>query len=123
MGIDGFGVEFAAGRVEGPGRGEERFNSFVAENDERGDCAKPAGERFVAARVADAANDLFAAKLFEIVGGVTGTVWCVALAHAGRDVGGGEAVGRWRQGDHRLDDGAHAGLIEIDAADDGFADL
>jgi len=25
--------------------------------------------------------------------------------------------------DHRLDDRAHAGLVEIDAADDGFADL
>src|SRR6202007_3421927 len=89
VGIDGFGVELAAGWVEGPGGGEERFDSFVAENDERGDRAKPAGERFVAARVADAANDLFAAQLFEIVGGVAGTVLCAALAHPGGDVGGG----------------------------------
>ena len=123
VGIDGFGVELTSGRVEGLGGGEERFDSFVAENDERGDRAKPAGERFVAASVADAANDLFAAKLFEIVGGVAGTVWCTALAHPGRDLGGGEAIGRWRLSDHRLDDRAHAGLVEIDAADDGFADL
>jgi hypothetical protein len=87
VGIDGFGVELTAGWVEGASGGEERFDSFVAENDERGDRAKPAGERLVAARVADAANDLFAAKLFKIVGGVAGTVLCAALAHPGRDVG------------------------------------
>jgi hypothetical protein len=87
VGIDRFGVELAAARVEGPGGGEERFDSFVAENDERGDRAKPAGERFIAAGVADAANDLFAAKLFEIVGGVAGTILGAALAHPGGDVG------------------------------------
>ena len=93
VGVDGFGVEPAAGWVEGPGGGEERFDSFVAENDQRGDRAEPAGERCVAAGVADAANDVLAAELFEIVGGVAGTVWCAALTHPGGDVGGGKAVG------------------------------
>ena len=74
VGIDGFGVVLTSGRVEGLGGGEERFDSFVAENDERGDRAKPAGERFVAASVADAANDLFAAKLLEIISGVSGAI-------------------------------------------------
>jgi hypothetical protein len=61
VGIDGFGVARAAGWVEGPGGGEERFDSFVAENEQRGDRAEAAGERFVAAGMADAANDVFAA--------------------------------------------------------------
>jgi hypothetical protein len=63
VGVDGFGVEPAAGWVEGPGGGEERFDSFVAENDQRGDRAEPAGERCVAAGVADATNDVLAAEL------------------------------------------------------------
>jgi hypothetical protein len=49
VGIDRFGVVRAAGWVEGPGGGEERFDSFVAENDEGGDRPETAGERFVAA--------------------------------------------------------------------------
>ena len=57
----------------------------------------------------------------------TETVLCVVLVtdstHPGGDIGGGEAVGRGRQGDDGLDDRAHAGLVEIDTADDGFADL
>ena len=39
----------------------QRFDGFVAEKDERGDRAKPAGERLVAAGVADAANDVLTA--------------------------------------------------------------
>ena len=61
VGVDGFGVEGATGGVKGPGGGEERFDSFVAKNDERGDRAEAAGERLVAATVADAANDVLAA--------------------------------------------------------------
>ena len=61
MGIDGFGVERAAGRVEGSGGGKEGFDCFVAEKEERGDRAESTGERFIAAGVADAANDALAA--------------------------------------------------------------
>src|SRR6201997_4267128 len=94
--VDRLGVVAAASWMKRLGGGEERFDSFVAKNDERGDRAKPASERFVAARVADAANDLFAAKLFEIVGGVAGAALGAALAHPGGDGGGGEAVGGCR---------------------------
>jgi transposase len=45
---------------------------------------RPTGERFVAARVADAANDVLAAKLFQIVCGAARTVLCTAVvAEAG----------------------------------------
>ena len=44
----------------------------------------PTGERFLAARVADAANDVLAAKLFQIVCGAAKTVLCTAVvAEAG----------------------------------------
>jgi len=61
------GLLRAAGWVEGPGGGEERFDSFVAENDEGGDRPETVGERFVAAGLADAANDVLTARLFQII--------------------------------------------------------
>ncbi len=61
MGIDGFGVERAAGRVEGSGGGKKGFDGFVAEKEERGDRAESAGERLIAAGVAYSANDVLPA--------------------------------------------------------------
>jgi hypothetical protein len=60
--------------VKGPGGGEERFDGLVAENEQGDDRPETAGERFVAAGAADAANDVLAAKLFQIISGVPGTV-------------------------------------------------
>ena len=45
---------------------------------------RPTGERFVAARVADAANDVLAAKLFQIVCGAARTVLCTAVVAEAR---------------------------------------
>jgi hypothetical protein len=58
--------------VTGLSGGEERFDGFVAQNDRSGRRPETAGERLVAASVADAANDVLAVKLLEIVGGVAG---------------------------------------------------
>ena len=44
-------------------------------------------------------------------------------AYPSGDIGGGKAIGCGGQGDQRVDDLADACLVEIDAADDGFADL
>jgi hypothetical protein len=126
VGIDRLGVVGAAGWAKWAGGGEEWFDGFVTENDERSHRPEAAGKCFIAARAADAGDDVLAAQLFQVIGGLAGAVVCVVLitdgTHPGGDLGGGEAVGRGRQGDHRLDDRAHAGLVEIDAADDGFAD-
>ena len=65
--IDGLGVVGATSGVTGLSGGEERFDGFVAQNDERGHRSETAGERLVAAGMADAANDVLAAKLFGIV--------------------------------------------------------
>ena len=82
--IDGFGIVRAASRAKGLGGGEERFDRFVAQNDERSHRPETTGERFVAARMADAANDVLAAKLFQIVCGAARTVLCTAVvAEAG----------------------------------------
>jgi hypothetical protein len=51
--IDGFGVVHSAGRAKGLGGGEQRFDRFVAQNDERSHRPETTGERFVAARVTD----------------------------------------------------------------------
>jgi hypothetical protein len=112
---------------EGGRRREQWLDGFVTENDERSHRPQAAGKCFIAARAADAGDDVLAAQLFQVISGLAGTVLCVVLVtdgtHPGGDIGGGEAAGRGRQGDDRLDHRAHAGLVEIDAADDGFADL
>ena len=47
--------------------GQQRFDGFVAKNDESGNRPEAVGERLVAAGVTDPANDVLAAKLFEII--------------------------------------------------------
>ena len=95
--IDGFGVARSARGAKWLGGGEQGFDGLVAENDERGDRPETAGEGFVAAGVADAANDVLAVKLFPIASSVARTVLCVALitegAHPSGEIGGSEAVG------------------------------
>ena len=95
--IDRLGVVGAASGVTGLSGGEERFDGFVAQNDERGHRSETAGEGLVAAGVADAGNDVLAAKFFQIISGVAGTVARVAVIGEGADpsgdIGGGEAVG------------------------------
>jgi hypothetical protein len=43
--------------------------------------------------------------------------------YSGGEIAGGEAVGRWGQGDQRLDDVAHPCLVEVDATNEGRADV
>jgi len=74
VGIDRMGVGRASGWVKRLGGGQQRFDGFVAENDQGGHRPEPAGERFVATGVADAANDVLAAKLLQIIGGVARAV-------------------------------------------------
>jgi hypothetical protein len=66
----GLGFLRAASRVKRLGGGEERFDRFVAENDERGHRPETIGKRFITARVANAANDALSAKFFQIVSGI-----------------------------------------------------
>ena len=106
---------------------QERLKGFVSENEERGHCPKTGGEWVIAASVTDPLNDVFAAKFLQIIGGVARAVleWPLLAeqAYAGGDIGRGKSVGRGGQGDQRLDDVAHACLVEIDATDASFADL
>ena len=87
--------------------GQERFDSFVSEYEQRSHRSEPSGKRLVAAGVADPPDDLFAAEFLQIIRGVARAVLARALfaecAHANGDIGGGEAVGRGGQGDQRLD--------------------
>jgi hypothetical protein len=79
----------------------------------------------VAAGLTDAADDLFAAKFIQIVSGAAETVLGEVVFAEGSDMsgqlGGGEAVGRKRQGSHGLNDRVHSRFVEIDAADFGRA--
>src|SRR6202011_4791021 len=149
VGVDRFGVVRPAGWVERWSGGQEGFDSFVSEDEQRSHRSEPGWERLVATGVANPADDLFAAEFLQIIPGMAGAVLAWALftecahasgdrgtlriaastrlftecAHASGDIGGGEAVGRGGQGDQRLDDLAHPRLVEIDAADKSFADL
>ena len=74
VGVDRFWVVRAAGWAEWLSGGEKGFDGFVSQNEQRGHRPQTSWQRFVAAGVADPANDLFAAEFLQIICGVTGTV-------------------------------------------------
>jgi len=74
VGVDWFWVVRSAGWAEWLSRGEEWFDSFVSENEERGHCPQTRRERLVATGMADPADDLFATKFLQIVGGMSGAI-------------------------------------------------
>jgi len=86
-----------AGWVERLSGGQEGFDRFVSEDEQRRHRSEPGWERFVAAGAAYPADDLFAAEFLQIIRGMAGAVLAWALfaecAHASGDIGGGEAVG------------------------------
>jgi hypothetical protein len=65
--------------------GEQGFNGFVGENEERGDGPKTLRQRLVAPCSIDAADDLFPAQLLQVVGGMAGTVVALAVLAEGAD--------------------------------------
>jgi hypothetical protein len=83
--------------VESLSGGQEGFDSFVSEDEQRSHRSEPGWERLVAAGMGDPADDVFAAEFLQVISGVAGAVLARALftecAHAGGDIGGGEAVG------------------------------
>src|SRR5947209_19674383 len=96
VGVDRFWVVRAAGWAEWLSGGEKGFDGFVSQNEQRGHRPQTSWQRFVAAGVSDAAKDLFAAEVFQIVSGVAGAVlgWGLfAGACPGGDLGGGEGGG------------------------------
>ena len=74
VGVDRFWVVRAAGRAEWLSGGEKGFYGFVSENEQRGHRPQTGWQRFIAAGVADAAKDLFAAEFLQIASGVASTV-------------------------------------------------
>jgi hypothetical protein len=100
---------------------------FQSADHQRGHRSETGREGLVAACAADALNDVFAAEFLQIIGSVARAVLerveFAEEADPGGDLRGGKAVGGRRKGDHRLDDMAHPRLVEIDAPDEGLADL
>jgi hypothetical protein len=56
----------AAGCAKGLGGGEQGFDGFGAENDERGHRPEAAGESFIGAPAAEVGDDVLAAQLFRL---------------------------------------------------------
>ena len=74
VGVDRFWVVRPASGVERSSGGQEGLDGFVSEDEQRRHCSEPGWEWLVSAGVADPANDLFAAKLLEIISGVSGAI-------------------------------------------------
>ena len=74
VGVDRFWVVRATGWAEWLSGGEKGFAGFVSQNEQRGHRPQTSWQRFVAAGVADATKDLFAAEFFQIVSAVAGAV-------------------------------------------------
>src|SRR5438094_10675638 len=72
--VDRFWVMRPAGWVEKLSGGQEGFDSFVSEDEQRSHRSEPSWERLVAAGMADPADDLFAAEFLQIIGGVAGAL-------------------------------------------------
>ncbi len=68
--VDGCGVVCSAGWSESLSGGQQRFDGFVSENEQRGDRSQAGGQRLVTACLADAADDLLAAEFLQIIGGM-----------------------------------------------------
>ena len=95
--VDGSGVVCSAGWAESLSGGQQRFDGFVSENEQRGDRPQTGGQGLVAACLADAADNLLAAEFLQIIGGMAGPVVRLALFAEGpdpsRQVRSREAVG------------------------------
>ena len=74
VGVDWFLVERCAGWAERLSGGEEGFDSFVSQNEQCGHRPQTGRERLVATGMADSADDLFATKFLQIVGGMSGAI-------------------------------------------------
>ena len=74
VGVDRFWVVGAASRAKRSSGGQQGFDGFVSQDEQRGHRPEACRERLVAAGVADPPNDVFAAKFLEIISGMTGAV-------------------------------------------------
>src|SRR5712671_5106523 len=72
--IDGLWIVCAARGSEWLSGGEQGFDGFVVEDEERGHRLETGLHRLVAASVADPADDVLAAEFLQIIGGGAGTV-------------------------------------------------
>src|SRR6202047_2740991 len=73
--VDRLWVMRPAGWVERLSGGQEGFDSFVSEDEQRSHCSEPGWERLVATGVAYPADDLFATEFLQIIRGVAGPYW------------------------------------------------
>src|SRR6202045_5215784 len=77
--IDGLWIVCAARGSEWLSGGEQGFDGFVVEDEERGHRLETGLHRLVAAGVADPADDVLAAEFLQIIGGGAGTVSRICL--------------------------------------------
>src|SRR5437870_12745555 len=70
--VDRFWVMRPAGGVERFSGGQEGFDSFVSEDEQRSHRSEPGWERLVAAGVADPADDVVCAEVLQIITGLGG---------------------------------------------------
>src|SRR5207237_9913212 len=70
--VDRFWVMRPAGWVERLSGGQEGFDSFVSEDEQRSHRSEPGWERLVAAGVAEPADDVFGAEVLQIIPGMAG---------------------------------------------------
>ena len=72
--VERFWVVRPACWVERLSGGQDGFDSFVSEDEQRSHRSEPGRERLVAAGVADPPDDVFAAEFLQIIRGVAGAV-------------------------------------------------
>src|SRR5207249_3537279 len=111
----GFGLSF-----ELAGSGEQRFNDLVAQDEQSTHSPEALRHHLVATGGFDLAHEVFGAKLLQVVGGLTRTIFPLALttegANLGSQVRGRKAAWGTGQSQQRLGYPAHAQLVEVDSS-------
>ena len=110
--------------MNGSKDGTEQFFSY---DDERCDGTDGLLRNSVSVGVREFADQAFATELPDVVGGATNVI--VGIRHPGcgansvRQVPGSKSIRATSQREHGTEYGSGSGLVEVDAADSGLADL
>jgi hypothetical protein len=106
------------------GCGEERFDDFVAQDDQSAHGPQTLRRHLLATGGFDLANQVFGAKFLQVVGNVTRAVLPLGLITEGANLrsqgGGREAAWGVRQSQNSLGHPAHAKLMEVDSSHPSF---
>lgn len=103
---------------------QDRFDHLFPQDEQGRHFLQTFRDRFIAARVFDFADQVFAAQFFQVIGRLAGGIGAGRVfLHFGNHVCALEPLRSSGQGDHGLQNRTHSGLVDIHASEAGLSDL